>query len=440
MPFTYSRRTKDYSGWTASTRGDINTIGMAGASLATASSIAAAESNPAGFAMETASLAAQINKVSLDDKRIQRSGEPIESRQWGLGVSPHPWGFSFSYYSPMTENGEYIAPSTGHNLASEVSIKQFRLTLARVFFDNRLSIGVGLDAIKAVRELGDYSYNSIGFGYRFGALFHVVDHLVIGGTFTPQISIRPAGEPSEQYEMPGFNRNVIMPAQGGLGLGWIPNRFFKLGFSLTYVAPTINTALLADENTATGTSRTFVPRLGASYVVAEYRSFKAEIAGGSYYEMARLSGYASRIHGTGGIELNPYFVNLGAGIDVASDFKTFILSAGIDIVRTARFFGLIPPDPVPPYNGFFPKPQKVSADGLPDGLTRGEPKEYSAPDVGDIGKIIKDIPKRIEEKATGKVPLVESPPPTHVSPKEAKIKGRPSKKTPLKKQKAAPKN
>src|SRR4051812_31448023 len=78
----YSVRTRDFSSWTPATRGDINTIGMAGATVATPNSISAAELNSAGYAMLTTSITAQINKVSLDDSRLQRSGDKIDSSQW----------------------------------------------------------------------------------------------------------------------------------------------------------------------------------------------------------------------------------------------------------------------------------------------------------------------------------------------------------------------
>lgn len=433
LPFTYDRRTKDYSSWTAAARGDINTIGMAGASLATASSIAAAEANPAGFAMQTSSLSAQINKTSFEEKRIQKSGELIESRQAGIGLSPYPWGFSLAYYSPMTENGDYLVPTgNGKSLRSEVSVKEFRLTVARMFFENKLAVGATLAMVKAVRELGEHSYNALGLTYRLGVLYHIWDHIVVGANYLPGVSIKPAGGSATDYELPGFNRRVVMPTQIGIGIGWTPNRFFKTGFSVTYVSPTLNTALLADQSIITGDKRTFVPRLGVSYVMAEYRNFKTEVAAGSYYEMSRLSGYPARLHGTAALEVNPYFINLGGGIDLATDYKNVMFTIGIDIVRTARTLRLIPQDPVPPYNGFFPKPHTFSADGLPPGLTKGEEQSFKAPDVGDVGTILKDIPKRVVEQvekvAYPKEPSAEVEAPAVVKKKSVKKKRKTSVK------------
>ncbi len=402
-PFPYSTRTRDYSAWTPATRGDINTIGMAGATVAVPTSIAAAEANPAGFSMQTASVSAQVNKVSFSDKQIQRSDEKIDSSQWGLGVSPSSWGFSIAYYSPMTESGNYISPDTGRELWTEVSLKEFRFTVAHSFFDDEsLAIGLGPEIVKAVREIGATGNSAWGASYRLGALYRLPTHAVLGASFSPRTTVGPASDPQYQDDMPGFNRSVVLPMKIDIGAGWLPNRFFKAGLSLSYVGATQNTALLADETVSTGAHPTWVPRLGASYVIAEFAKLKIEAAAGAYYEVSRLDDYPDRIHGTGGLEVNPYFVNLGAGFDISSGYKNVIFSIGIDIVRTARTFELIPKDPVPPYDGFWPRADHVSADGLPAGLTMGEPKKYSEPGLGDVKDIVQQIPEKIKKKTKTK--------------------------------------
>src|SRR5690606_1688100 len=108
-----------------------------------------------------------------------------------------------------------------------------------------------------------------------------------------------------------------------------------------------------------------IPRLGASYVIGEFRNLKIEAAAGTYYVPSRLSDVGSRIHGTLGVEVNPYFFNTGVGFDVARDYRNFIVSLGVDIVRALRAIQVIPKDPVPPLRGFFPKFDRSSADGLP---------------------------------------------------------------------------
>src|SRR4051812_10462595 len=71
----YPVRYRPYSGWTAIVKGDNNTIGMAGATVALPNSIAAMESNPAGLAMSLGGLAAQINSFTLKDPEFNRSNK-----------------------------------------------------------------------------------------------------------------------------------------------------------------------------------------------------------------------------------------------------------------------------------------------------------------------------------------------------------------------------
>ncbi len=404
----YSTRTRDFSSWTPSTRGDINTIGMAGATVATPISISAAEGNPAGYGMLTGSISAQINKISLGDTRLQRSGEPIDSSQWGLGVSPSHQGYSLSYYSPQTESGTYASPNTGDTVKTEVSLKELRLTTARAFFDDHLALGISLELLKAVRELNSASSNAYGLSYQVGALYRLPYHILLGGSFSPQARVSPASNPDSQNIMPGFNRAVVRPLLATGGAGWIPNRFFKIGASLTYAGATDNTALLADQTVITGATATWVPRLGASYVVAEYTNFKVEGALGSYYDSSRLSDSSNRVHVTAGLEANPYFINLGTGIDIADGYKNIMLSVGIDIVRTARAFDIIPKDPVPAINKRWPDAFTILPDGLPEGLTRGEERKFGSTNVQQVEKIIEDVPGNISKRVSGeKTSVVE---------------------------------
>jgi hypothetical protein len=405
--FPYTQRTQDYSGWTAAIQADTNTTGMAGAVIALPSSISSSESNPAGYAMETGSLSAQINRISITDKRIQPDGQSIDSSQWGLGLSPPPWGFAISYYSPITENATYVSPITGDSLLTEVSMKELRFTVSRSFFDSRLALGFSAELVKAVRELGPYSYNSDAPSYNLGALYRLPDHFILGAGYTPPLTIGPNANNIAQNELPGFNQAVLRPSELDLGIGWVPNRFFKTGFQVSYVGDTANTALLYDQTEITGANPTLVPRIGASYVLAEYNNFQSEWAVGSYYATSRVEGQASRLHATTGLEANPYFVNLGIGFDLSSDYQNIMVGVGIDIVRTLRTFDIIPKDPTPAYNGFFPKADKIVADGLPEAMTKGEARTTQETSLGQVGTIVEEAPGNIVDKFSGKQTTVE---------------------------------
>jgi hypothetical protein len=423
----YSQRTRDYSSWTPASRGDTNTIGMAGATVALPMSISSAEINPAGFAMMTGTVSAQINTTNLDDSRLQKSGDPISSSQWGFAVSPEHCGFSISYYSPQTESGTYASPLTGDTARADVSIKELLFTAAHAFFKDALSVGASFEIAKAVREIDGASSNSFGPTYRLGALYRIPNHVLFGVSYAPELRIGPAPRPDDTPAILGFNRSVIRPSLLTLGTGWIPNRFFKFGLSVTYVGATENTALLYDQSIITGGTETWVPRLGVSYVIAEYTDFKIEAAAGSYYESSRLSNQSDRIHGTVGVEANPSFINLGAGFDISNGYRNYIVSAGIDIVRTARFFKIIPKESLEPYRGFFPRLTQLSPDGLPAGLTSDEHRRHEEQSVTEVGKIIGDVPENLAKKISGEKTTVEEKNPEEAQP-APKPKKKPRKK------------
>jgi hypothetical protein len=405
--FPYSLRTRGYSSWSPEIQSDTNTTGMAGATLALPSTISSAEYNPAGYAMQTGSISAQINQMSVKDLTLQPNGSPIESGQGGIGISPPPWGFSISYYSPMTERDSYNSPLTLNRLKTEVSLKEYHFTVARSFFDSKLAIGVSAEVNKAVRELGLISYNTYAMSYDVGILYRARDRLMFAASYVPRLTIGTSGE-ADNKELPGFNQPITRPEQVSFGAGWVPNRFFKAGTSLTYVGVTNDTALLYNQSKTTGSHPTWIPRLGASYTFAEFSNFKSELALGTYYAGPRVEGGPSRFHVTAGLEANPYFVNIGVGFDLSQDYQNIMIGVGIDIVRTLRTFKIIPKDPTPPYNGFLPKMHALSPEGLPDPMTVGDKsKSASPPGLADVGKIIQEAPNNLVKKVQGRQTTVE---------------------------------
>jgi hypothetical protein len=382
----YPVRTKTYSGWTAIVKGDNNTIGMSGATIALPNSISAMESNPAGLAMNLSGLAAQINSFKLKDPELNRNEEDISEYQWGVGTSVPPWGFGVTYYSPSSE----------HAANSEVSVRQLRVSAARLLGED-FSLGVALQFNKGIRKFDTADYSGSHFSFQAGVLYKLGAHWVLGASFTPAIDIAKNPLDSSVQDF-GFNQPIRIPSLTSVGVGFMPNRFFKAGFSLVMVSGTSDTALLWDQSIGYGNYLTLQPRLGASYVLAEYNSVKVELAMGSYYEVSRVESQPNRIHGTFGLDVNPWFVNTGIGADIATRYKSWSVSIGIDIVRTIRTFDLIPKDTVPPYNGIFPPPMKISANGLADGFTQGETKTVSPESAAQVSEIVRDIPTRLQER------------------------------------------
>ncbi len=404
----YTHRTRAYSGYSPVIRGDNENIGMAGATVAIPESVSSVEGNPAGLTMTMGSVTAQIVSNTMRDRTITGSAsKKIKSRQWGLTVTPGNWGYAISYYTPSFEGGNFQSAVTGNSREYEVSLKQLRLSVSRSLFRKKLSLGASLELNQAHRSLGPDDYGAKNLSYKLGAIYHLRKHVLLGASFSPAQSFGSDRPLSGGQELPGFARPIRTPAMLNLGTGWIPNRFFSIGASVIIVGPTEDTALLRDQNMTVGSRTTWQPRMGASYIVGQYENLKLNVAAGGYFEASRVDGASGRLHGTFSVQANPYFINTGAGIDRAERYNNLFVSVGVDIVRAARTFGIIPKDPVPPLRGFFPPPLKMSADGLPPFLTVGEKKEFSGVSVEDVGQIIEEIPDNIQDKIDGKMPAHE---------------------------------
>jgi hypothetical protein len=407
----YRTRTRDFSSWIPATQGDTKTIGMAGATVALPTSVTSAESNAAGFAMTTESVSAQISNTTYNDQRLQRSDESITTSQAGFGISPERWGFALALYSPQGESGTYVSPNTGDTVKARADLRELRLIIARRLLNDDLALGFALGLAKSTLALNNESADAYALSYQLSALYRLPGHVLIGASYSPELKVGPSGGTHFESIMPGFNRAMVRPGLLTVGAGWLPNRYFRLGLSLTLVGGTTNTALLYDEEVRVGNGASWVPRLGASYVIALYANFKAEVAVGSYYESSRLSNMPDRIHATAGLEINPSFINLGVGLDIASGFQNFIVGAGIDLIRVARFFAIIPQEDPPSYTGLFPRITTHAPDGLPEGLTSDDPKPHggqaSAGGVTQVTQVVADVPSNVVKKAIGEKTSVE---------------------------------
>lgn len=415
----YPIRTRAYSGFGTTVRGDNENIGMAGATVAIPNSVSSIETNPAGLTMTMGSVTAQINSNEMEDKTITGSGQKkIRSNQWGLTVTPGDWGYALAYYTPNFEGGTYQSQNTGQASEYEVSLKQLRFSVAHSLMDKKLSVGASIELNHAIRNVGELEYGATDFSYRLGAIYHIRNHFLIGASYSPPQEIGNSIIGSGSPDLPGFAQPIRTPMLLNVGAGWIPNRFFDAGFSILLVGSTKDTALLRDQNLTVGEGLTLQPRLGASYIIGQFDHLKISAAMGTYYETSRVEGEPNRLHFTSALQVNPWFVNLGAGVDRATNYNNFFISVGFDFVRGLRTFEIIPKEPVPALDGFWPKPFLKQSDGLSDALTVGEAKKYSGPSAGDVQKIIENIPARIGDKFRAK-PSVPDP---QLSKPEKKVK------------------
>ena len=408
-PLNYSDRTKSYSGWNSGLRGDSQVIGTGGGAFAMPESISASDANPASFGFSLDTVEAQINKYRIQDRSLNRAGDVSEESQGGLGVAVPPWGFGFSYFTPYSEIGSYATPvSNGVPVHMKVSLTEYHLTLSRILIKDRLSAGLSVEAVKANYEIGSNdSTSSTKVLPRVGVLYSTPDRIFLGASFRPGAVIHSDQSIGSQY-VGGFAAPIQIPSLLNLGVGWLPNRYFRAGFDLMVPFGREGAALLADQNVQVGNHTTYQPHLGASYVLLEYQNFKVEFSAGTYLQVSRMDDTNNRFHKTAAVDINPWFINTSFGFDTAPQYRNVVASIGIDIVRTARFLGIIPKDSVPPLNGIAPAPLKESAVGLPGGMTVEQPKgTVKGPDIKDVSKIIEDIPARVSEKFTGKKKLTK---------------------------------
>lgn len=432
----YSTRTRAYSGYGTLVHGDNIQMGMAGATVAVPYSIGALEANPAGLAMTMGSVSAQIYSTEMTDRAVTGSDRrTITNREGGLSLAPNEWGYSIALYAPNSEEGDYQSPNTGTSDTYDVALKQLRFAVARSFLDRKLSVGAGVNLNLATRELGGQSYGGTKLSPIFGAIYHWRKHILFGASVSPGYDVGGSDPASGGAAMPGFAQPIRMPSLLTVGAGWMPNRFLTAGFSVTGAGKTSETGLLRDQGDTVGDAFTLQPRFGANYTLGEFRNFKFSAAAGTYYEATRTETIPNRLHGTFAFQVNAWFANVGLGVDEAERYHNFIFGIGIDLVRTFRLFGLIPKDTVPPYRGVFPPPLELEADGMPDGLTAGERKRFQAPSVGDVKKIVEEIPENIGSKLKGEPTIPEKQEAAEAEraknpPKAKKEKARAAKKKP----------
>lgn len=399
-PLPYAKRTKGYSGYANTVRGEIRSIGMSGATIGLADSVIAAADNPGGFAMAMDSIALQAAGNQIHDAHVQIYNNAVTSNSFGVYADAYPWGFGFSVWTPHSEGMLYQVPS-GDQVTPMVSTKEYRLSAARLMGKNhRYSLGVTFTLGQASEELffaqssRNDSQSHWGVGATVGGMMKLPHHWLLGASVSTPISYEM--DPS-LHASPGiadFFQSVKSPARMGVGLGWIPNRFFHFGTSLHWTGATSDVALLRDDTVSVGSRSTIQPRLGVMYYPIDIPEFKVEVTAGTYLEVSRIQGSPNRGHVTGGIEFNIWLINLGWGFDHATNYNNFIFAGGLDVVRLARKLEFIPRGNPPPHGGWFPNPIQLSHAGLPRAIN----PEWKFTKDDDVIEVTKQLPYRIEEK------------------------------------------
>lgn len=401
----YKKRTLGYSGWSSTIRGDIRTLGMAGAMVGIGDTFIASGYNPAGVAMTNRSLSLQITGNAIHDGEVQRYDQTLTSYNLGLAASLYPWGLSVGYWSPQNEGQMYRFEEDGERFYPDFRTREYRVSLSRLFFEDRLSFGVSALLAQADKRVefpdspeSGTSHHGYAPGVHLGLMYRLPRNLLLGLTYSNPIDIRSDSSTNPSPMLQGFFQTVKIPYRLGAGVGWVPNPFFRAGLDFYLIGKTHDVALLSDETRKVGQEVTIQPRLGFSYTLFETKRLMLEIAGGTYYEMSRILGAPHRWHATGGLQLSGWLLNFGWGIDNAPNYVNYIYSFGIDVVRTMRKLDLIPQDRSIS-GGFMPSPWKVSETGLSRPLCAATATtEAPANESADILKIGQELPEKLVDR------------------------------------------
>jgi len=396
----YQVRTRPYSGLGSTIRGDIQTVGMAGATVGLADSFIAGCENPAGLAMTLRGATLQITENRIQDGHVQHYDNTIPTTNVGVAANPYPYGVSLGFWSPGSEGQPYLH-ANGERLVPEIYVREYRMSFARVVARDRLSLGATLIMGRASRSLElpgtpqyDASDSSFAVTLGFGLMYQLPGRVLLGASFIPPLHYPSEMPVNTTRGMVNFFQPVETPFRLAVGPGWLPNRFFRAGFELRIAGASPGAALLGNDTRLVGSGVTVDPRLGATYLVADFRNLKIEVALGTYYEMSRTDGASSRLHGTAGIEINPWVLTFGWGMDQSVKYQNFIYCAGIDVVKFLRRLDLIPQEVRPPYAGFLPNPFHMSDEDLPRPMVRN----WRGGKPADIVKVGLGMPGRVEKK------------------------------------------
>jgi hypothetical protein len=400
----YFTRTRGYSGWGTSVRGDIRTVGMAGATIGLGDTLIASFDQPAGLAMTLTDIDFNVTSNSIHDAQIQTYSDPVMSNNFGVALSHYPWGFSLGYISPYREADSYsIGEASADPHWYQITTRELRFSLARLFFNDKLSLGASFSYGQTEDEIDSIApddaisnaYHAYSAGFTFGGLLQLPKHFLLGlSLHLPQtFGVDTAANPSPI--LPGFYQSVTVPARLGFGLGWMPNRFFRGDMNLVFVGTSSNTALLRDDSAMIGQKMTVQPHLGVAYVFAEFKEVKATAYTGVYYETSRIDSEPDRVHFTLGTEAKVWVFGLGLGVDMASSYQNNFFAITVDVFKLMAKVGLIPWPVRSSYGGWLPQVDKYSDDGLPRPLVQNWKPGQHAVDAIKAGL---DLPDAIQKK------------------------------------------
>ncbi|MGK5088280.1 hypothetical protein WDW86_12040 [Bdellovibrionota bacterium FG-2] len=358
LSFFATSSAKANQGWNTGLQGDARSVGRGGTGIVLSDDLWGVFENPAGSALTVPGTQFQYTRNTIHDQKLLGPDQNLSMYSAG-GVAPQtPWGFA----AGLTESNQAAL------------VTEYAISASRLFFDEHLSLGTALNYGK--------SPATQAWGTTLGAQFRRSERLIFGMSFRTPLEYRAADGTVFSH-----------PWSVGLGVGKIPNRYFKSEFGISLKGPT-----LPGTNTLS-----LQPHAGIEYELISFRQLQLRLYSGTYLEN-------SRMHATFGFGTDPWIFSLGASIDVASQYRNTLFAVGVDVGRTLKKFKVAPSTLPAPPGGLFPKPFEASDDWFPPRLQDdpensfqeiGPSPERIIKRIGNIDQIIKDQPKALEEEGAG---------------------------------------
>jgi hypothetical protein len=394
----YAARNKGYSGWTTTVSDGLLPVGMSGATLSVADSVVSALENPASLGLSFDGFAVQLSTNHIKNAHLQEFDQPIVMSNLGVGGAFYPWGAAVGFKTIYAEGQSYLLSKGNDSVTPEVSVQELHIALGRNFFNNKFSFGSALIIGRAKesllienKSLPDFKKEKQELNFSIGGIYQFPSRLLAGLSFVPAKTYSIEGG-SER--LVGFAQDLHTPFRLAAGAGWIPNRFFRSGLSFQIIGTDKNTTLIRSQSKYVGERLTLQPKLGLKYKAIDLRGFGVEIATGTYYEVPRIREEDNRIHVTWSVELQPWILFFGWGVDRSEKYTNQIFSGGINAGKLMRILDIIPKIKKTSPGGIFPNPF-VLADS---GLARPLVKNWSDHEVPGIVEVGLGIPKKIQNK------------------------------------------
>jgi hypothetical protein len=200
-----------------------------------------------------------------------------------------------------------------------------------------------------------------------------------------------------------------VPDRLEFGLGWIANRFLKVGSSFSWIRPDSRFRTFDGALTRLSQQAGYRWAMGADLQWLETEKVFSRLTFGTYLEPAGTVEAVSafRPHGTASLEFEYGIAQLSGAVDHSTGYQSYVISAGIELGRLAQRLKVVPPSLVPSPGGLINRETfDPSDDWLPTHLQESPTTSLQtiAPSLENfrtyIPKALERLPDQIEGELT----------------------------------------